>query len=389
MRIPAVYLNPALASTQLLGCSDADVARHIMVYWIGPLIGASMAVCSTLYSQATKRKLCRPCVTFDVCPSAEASQPCQPSDNDKNCEICDSKSRSNSSRPCRCPLEEDNDSEGECCEDVEPSACRPSGCGITAQVRQTAVNGSKQLAYLFDIPPTVCRKGLRLRHNILVTRKPKCESDMVFDNWKDSMRSDWRNCSPFPTSLRDTSPEFQSEDWRRSCFEGRDRSGSPASDPDGDCMLDSLSRGQSRASNACGIRKPQRRQSKHDPRKKSSRHPVADKRSKHSEHGHHHAKHSTRTSPSRRHSVRKGDSRRPSPKASDSKESLKKGHSRHTVAGKKSHVASKHSRAGAKESHVSQAAVGHTKSAARATPSKRSAAGTTHKRPSASASRPA
>lgn len=351
MNMPAVYLNPVLASAQLLGCSDRDAIEHVTVYWIGPLCGASVAVYTTFCSQAMLRKLCRPCVTFEECPSStECSQPCRPSPDKNNCEVCDSKSRSNSSRPCRCSCETENDDiEGECCEDAEPSACRPSGCGITAQVRQTALNGSKQLAYLFDIPPTVCRKGLRLRHNILVTKKkPRCESsDLCSDDWRtDSTGNgcDWRRnprC-PFPTS-RDTSPECSPEDWRRSGNEGRDESCSPGrvrerieSEDDRKC---SVSRRQSRADdNAVGSRK-----SKQDAvRIKSTRTLAVDNRRSHS-----------------RRSVGKGDSRRSSPRASQSRESQRRRHSQHTTtAGKKSHSHADHrdprasSRAASRQSHA-------------------------------------
>lgn len=308
--------------------------EHVMVYWIGPLVGACVAVYSTLSSQKTQNKLCRPsvtfderpstevsqtrrpsrtkkcencdstsrpnssrpCITFDECPSTEVSKPCRPPGT-KKCEICDSKSRSNSSRPCRCPCDEKNDEfEEKCCEDAEPSACRPSGCGITAQVRQTAVKGSKQLAYVFDIPPTVCRKGLRLRHNIFVTKKPKCESDI---------------CCPSPT-CRDTSPDCPSDDCRRrSCYDGRDRSRSPERQPER--TESESSRRQSR------VRRPSKRRSS---------------RNRHSENGpHHHPRHSARRSHSRR-SPGRGGSKRSTPRSSPSRR-----HSRQrTSANKESHA---------------------------------------------------
>ena len=40
--------------------------------------------------------------------------------------------------------------------------------GVKARVRECVVDGQKQIAYVFDIPPTLARNGLRLRHNIML-----------------------------------------------------------------------------------------------------------------------------------------------------------------------------------------------------------------------------
>ena len=44
VHLTGMYIHPAMATGHTWGCGDTDRATHILIYWIGPMVGTWISV---------------------------------------------------------------------------------------------------------------------------------------------------------------------------------------------------------------------------------------------------------------------------------------------------------------------------------------------------------